>query len=54
LTPSAAAAANNLSRKTFIRRQNGGKSRAEGKENQQSLCSAEEKSLARYITRGFI
>jgi len=49
-TPYAAAQALQLSRGTLHRRLAGGKSRSEGKENQQNLTHAEEQALARWIT----
>ncbi len=50
-TPFAAAQALQLSRATLQRRLGGGKSRAEGKENQQHLTHGEEQALAKWITR---
>jgi len=51
LTPYAAAKALQLERKTLYRRLAGGKSRAEGKDNQQNLTLADEQALARWITQ---
>jgi hypothetical protein len=50
-TPYAAAKALDLAPKTLYRRPAGGKSRAEGKENQQNLTLAEEQAFARWITQ---
>jgi uncharacterized protein YoaH (UPF0181 family) len=50
-TPYAAAKALELSPNTLNRRIAGGKSRAQGKENQQNLTHAEEQALARWITQ---
>ena len=50
-TPFAAAHALQLSRATLYRRLAGGKSRAEGKQNQQSLTHGEEQALAGWITQ---
>ena len=50
-TPYAAAQALQLSRNTLHRRLAGGKSRAQGKENQQNLTHAEEQALAQWITQ---
>src|SRR5271169_3313232 len=50
-TPYASAKALQVDQKTLRRRLAGGKSRVEGKENQQNLTHAEEKALARWITQ---
>ena len=50
-TPYVAAKALELSRNTLHRRLAGGKSRAQGKENQQNLTHTEEQALARWITQ---
>lgn len=50
-TPYAAAQALGLHRKTLYRRLAGGKSPAEGKENQQNLTLVEEQALAQWITQ---
>jgi Tc5 transposase DNA-binding domain len=50
-TPYAAAKALQLSQKTLYWRLAGGKSHAEGKENQQNLTHAEEEALVRWITQ---
>jgi len=46
-SPSQAAFATSLSRSTLYRRQNGGKSRVQAREQQQNLTIAEEKALAK-------
>ena len=51
-TPYAAAQALQLSRDTLYRRLAGGKSRAEGKENQQNLTLAEEQAPMDYSIDG--
>ena len=50
-TPYVAAKALELSRNTLHRRLAGGKSHAQGKENQQNLMHAEEQALAQWITQ---
>ena len=50
-TPYTAAQALKLNRKTLYRRLAGGKSQAEGKENQQKLTLVEEQAFSRWITQ---